>query len=191
MTHIQKLPDGLQIGNLSVGTPELEMIVDRQTAAYYSGSPDDLLDQFEASQAGTPDYKTFPAWLADRAEPGWDLIHAYTRKQALEDGTLHDLSALAKEAGFRIHAACTAAVHAQYIAVPPGVTCQDESGRAWDIVYMMKVAVGRDKLDADTLEFQVYVRNDNRSPKPVWLKAAVGPGDAGEPVLTIMCRHED
>jgi hypothetical protein len=39
--------------------------------------------------------------------------------------------------------------------------------------------------------FTVAVQNDSGKPQPVRLKALCGPGDSGEPVITIMLPHED
>jgi hypothetical protein len=43
------------------------------------------------------------------------------------------------------------------------------------------------------VRFGVHVRNDNRerTPPPVRLKALCGPGDQGEPVITVMMLDED
>jgi hypothetical protein len=43
------------------------------------------------------------------------------------------------------------------------------------------------------VRFGVRVRNDNRDRTPplVWLKALCGPGDQGEPVITILLPEED
>jgi hypothetical protein len=41
------------------------------------------------------------------------------------------------------------------------------------------------------VNFAVAVRNDARRPRPVQLKAICGPGDGGEPVITIMMPEED
>lgn len=43
---------------------------------------------------------------------GFEVIHAYTRAQAIEDGVLVDLSDLAREAGFRFPVAVTLGVWA-------------------------------------------------------------------------------
>ena len=37
----------------------------------------------------------------------WTLIHSYTRKQAIEDGVLVDVSAAAFGVGFKVHVAMT------------------------------------------------------------------------------------
>jgi hypothetical protein len=45
--------------------------------------------------------------------------------------------------------------------------------------------------EASRIDFQLLVRNDNRRPEKVTLKALCGPGDDAEPVITIMLPHED
>jgi len=46
--------------------------------------------------------------------------------------------------------------------------------------------------DASEVRFAVHVRNDNhaRTPPLVRLKALCGPGDRGEPVVTVMMPDE-
>jgi hypothetical protein len=77
------------------------------------------------------------------------------------------------------------------VAVPPGVACQDEAGRLWDVVYLLRCAIGRS--DGAEVRFGVHVRDDNRERTPplVRLKAVCGPGDQGEPVITVMLPDED
>jgi hypothetical protein len=58
-----------------------------------------------------------------------DLIHRYTRADAIRDGVLIDVSVVAREAGVRYPVALTRAVWERCVAVPPGVLCQDEAGR--------------------------------------------------------------
>jgi hypothetical protein len=65
-----------------------------------------------------------------------DLIHRYTRAQAIEDGVLIDVSATAREAGIRYPVALTWAVWARCVSVPHGVECQDEAGRLWDVLFL-------------------------------------------------------
>jgi hypothetical protein len=59
----------------------------------------------------------------------FDVIHSYSRAEAIRDGVLIDVTAVAREAGFRYPVALTAAVWERYVVVPPGVICQDEAGR--------------------------------------------------------------
>lgn len=122
-----------------------------------------------------------------------NLIYAYTRKQAVEDGEQVDVSTTAAEAGIRFPVFLTRAVFDAYVTIPPNVSGQDESGRLWDIVWMMRVAIKSSRSDNDRIPFSLYVRNDNRSPKLVSLIAACGALDIGDPqpAITVMMPNED
>ncbi|MBU4460793.1 MAG: hypothetical protein KJ579_09525 [Verrucomicrobia bacterium] len=119
------------------------------------------------------------------------MIYAYTRAQALEDGGQVDVSETAREAGIRFPVYLTRAVWDACVAVPPGVQCQDEPGRLWDILWMFRNAARR--TDGADLLFRLYVRNDNRRPRLVTLKAQCGPRDIDDPApaTTIMQPGED
>ncbi len=121
-----------------------------------------------------------------------DLIHRYTRADALRDGALIDVSEVAREAGLRYPVALTAAAWERCVTVPPGVVCQDEAGRLWDVLWLLACAVRRSAGGAE-VRFGVHVRNDNRERTPplVRLKAVCCPGDRGEPVVTVMTPGED
>jgi hypothetical protein len=120
-----------------------------------------------------------------------DLIHQYTRADAIRDGVLIDVTPTAREAGFKFPVALTATVWEKCVAVPPGVVCQDEGGRLWDILWMLKCAIGRS--NGSEILFSLHVRNDNRDRTLplVRLKAICGPGDDAEPVITVMLPNED
>lgn len=122
-----------------------------------------------------------------------ELIFAYTRKQAIEDGVLVDVTERAREAGFRIPVAVTAAVWAAYVVVPDGVGGQDETGRLWDVLWMCRWGIEQGNRDGAELLFRLHVRNDNSEDDPplVTLKAVCGPNDDGSPCLTIMLPDED
>ncbi len=131
------------------------------------------------------------ASLAEAEDPVFGpVIFAYTRAQAIADGVLVDVTEMAREAGLKHPTAVTAAVWADYVTVPEGVEAQDEQGRLWDILMMLRFAI-QGGGEGSELLYEVLVRNDNTSPQPVKLKAICGPGDSAEPVLTIMLPHED
>jgi hypothetical protein len=121
-----------------------------------------------------------------------DLIHRYTRAQAIADGVLVEVSATAREAGIRYPLALTWALWERSVAVAPGVACQDEAGRLWDVVWMLRCAVTL-STGAPEVRFAVHVRNDNRDgvPPVVRLKAGGGPGAQGEPAVTVLLPEED
>jgi hypothetical protein len=121
-----------------------------------------------------------------------DLIHAYSRADAIRDGVLIDVSETAKEAGFCYPVALTHAVWEKCVAVPSGVECQDEAGRLWDVLWLLLLAI-RGSNGGPEVRFGVHVRNDNREGTPplVRLKAACGPNDDGSPCITVMMPDED
>ena len=100
---------------------------------------------------------------------------------------------MTREAGFKYPVALTAAEWSQCVEVPRGVMGQDESGRLWDVLTMLRVAASRPGDDPQELRFAFHVRNDNRewTPPLLRLKALCGPGDEGEPVITTLMPDED
>ena len=119
-----------------------------------------------------------------------DLIHRYTRAQALADGVLVDVTSTATEAGIRCPTALTRAVWDGYVRVPEGVETQDEQGRLWDICWLLNVAIRR-APEGEAVIFTVFVRNDNTAAKPVKLKALCHPDDDGSPCVTVLTPDED
>jgi hypothetical protein len=119
-----------------------------------------------------------------------DLIHRYTRAEAIADGVLIDVSAVAREAGIRWPVALTRATWERCVTVPPGVLLQDESGRLWDVLFMLACAV-RCGGSGPEVRFTVHVRNDNRERTPplVRLKVVCGPGDRASPAFPLGCRQ--
>ena len=119
-------------------------------------------------------------------------VHRYSRADALHDGVLIDVSVVARDAGIRFPVALTRSAWERCVAVPPGVTFQDEAGRLWDVVWLLAYAI-RVGADGQEVPFGIHVRNDDRSGTPplVRLKALCGPGDQGEPVITVMLPDED
>ncbi len=122
-----------------------------------------------------------------------NIIYAYTRKQAVEDGEQVDISTTAKEAGIRFPVFLTRRVFDAYVTVPPNVTGQDEAGRLWDIVWMLRFALIDAQAGQDQMSFTLYVRNDNRFNQLAKLIATCGAldMDAPEPAITVMLPGED
>lgn len=126
-----------------------------------------------------------------------DVVHAYTRAQAIEDGELVDVSEVASEAGFRLSVVVTREVWERYIAwsdADSGAqSYQDESGRLWDVLSMLRFAVRSSKNEC-VIQYRLHViPRDGRSRKAklTRLKAMIHSGDNGEPVVTIMLPSED
>jgi hypothetical protein len=122
------------------------------------------------------------------------IIFCYTRAQAVADGVLIDVTAAAaREAGFRVPVALTSAAWAACVAVPDGVTGQDEPGRLRDVLTLLRVAARGPGRDESVIRFRLHVRNDNREGPPplVELKAVCGPDDDWAPCVTVMLPDED
>lgn len=126
-----------------------------------------------------------------------DIIHSYTRAQALADGALVDVTETAKEAGFRHPVAMTSAAHADLVTWnEKNAAYQDESGRLWDVLYMgfMAIKRGAQPDSSNTITYgMVRVPNTPKAhePRNVQVRLNVGPGDNAEPVITIMLPGED
>ena len=125
--------------------------------------------------------------------PFGEVIYAYTRKQAIADGVQIDVTKTAQEAGIKFPVFLTRGVFETYVAVPEGVTGQDEAGRLWDVVWMLRFGIIRARPGVQRIPVAFYVRNDNRTPRLVKLIATCGPLDIDDPqpAITITMPDED
>ena len=133
-------------------------------------------------------------------------ISIYTRAQAIEDGQLIDVSTTAREAGIVWPVALTSAAWADCVEWSDadekrkGYAGQSESGRLWDVCWMLSRVVlraARQGLQASPAH-PMYVEllrtpREGRGFKPrlVHLKFIVGPDDAARPCITVMLPSED
>ena len=125
-----------------------------------------------------------------KGEEELDCIFAYSRADAIKDGVLVDVSEMAREAGFRFPVALTHAAFETCVSVPANVPCQDEEGRLWDVLNVARFSILQSE-HAREVVFTPRVKNDAGRAKRRQLKAVVGAGDSGEPVVTIMLPTED
>ena len=127
------------------------------------------------------------------AEPFGPVVYAYTRSQAVADGYQVEVSKIAREAGILFPVFLTRAVYDAHVTVPAAVVGQDEAGRLWDILHMLRFAVHKARPDQDRLHFALYVRNDNRRPKLVKLIATCSALDIDDPrpAITVMLPGEE
>jgi len=138
------------------------------------------------------------------------VISTYSRAAAIADGVLVDVTDTAKEARFVWPVAVTRAVWSRYVEFEPDLAGQSESGRLWDILWMLYVSIRRSRDVSSELVFKLYVAMKDRGDwqeneavperdcsfsrethRLVSLKAVIGPGDTPEPVITIMLPDED
>jgi hypothetical protein len=134
----------------------------------------------------------------------FEVIHTYSRKQAIADGVLVDMTQakfgeLLREAGCIQHAAMTSAAFDRVISLGQQTSIgQDAFDRWWNVLVVMKNAI----LDAlhnspmsmgvERVPFTVRIRQGAQQ-GIVKLYVHCGPGDEAEPlpVLTIMLEGED
>lgn len=121
-----------------------------------------------------------------------DIIHRYTRAQAIDDGVLAEIpAALAQQAGFLCPIAMTATAYGDVAEWPANEPGQDTTGRLWDVLMAFKIAA-RHAGDSDCVTFTVLrVPRGGTAPRPVRLVGHIGPGDDGEMVMTVMFPGED
>ena len=123
------------------------------------------------------------------------VIFSYSRAQAIEDGVLIDATQIAKEAGFKCPVAVSEGVFRSIVELPEVASARGESteGRLWDVVWMCACAARKLQRnhETDTAYFQVLATGDDGKRKLHQLYSKCGPGDGGEPVVTIMLIGED
>jgi hypothetical protein len=137
-------------------------------------------------------------------------VSIYSRAQAIADGELVDVSATAREAGIRFPVAITRAAWADYVTfLPEDGADQDEAGRLWDVLWMLRCAISL-SAGGPELTFRLHVAKADRGNwkaneappergsglrrcrhRLVTLRALCGPGDTPEPCITILRPEED
>jgi hypothetical protein len=129
---------------------------------------------------------------AENQSPFGEVIFAYTRSQAVADGEQVEVSRRAAEAGSRFPVFLTRGVYEQFVTVPEGVEGQDETGRLWDILTMLRFAIRGSRAGIDRLPVALYIRNDNRRARLVKLIATCGALDMDDPqpAITVMLPDE-
>jgi hypothetical protein len=168
----------------------------------FAQSPRELRGGFApAKLVGAASLALAPAQSArclGRREKGVPFLLGATRLCCAEAGVPRkgvqiDASEIAREAGLKFPVYLTRAVWENYVRVPDGVRCQDEKGRLWGIVSMLRCAARR--TSGPQMLFGLHVRNDNRDRTPplVNLKAVCGPRDIDDPsaAITVMLPDED
>lgn len=122
-----------------------------------------------------------------------EVIFSYSRAEALADGVLIDVSGIAHEAGFTLPVAVTDNLYHSYImpSLDLAKEGQSPSGRLWDTLSVLRYAI-KASPSTDRLSFTVlFAQALDAEPEPVDLLAVCGPGDSGEPVITIMTPSDE
>lgn len=129
----------------------------------------------------------------DDPSPFGEPIFAYTRQQALADGLLVDVTNQAREAGIGGSVAVTSGLWHERI-VPSErqkELGQDQEGRLWDVLWLLRLAILKLKDGADEAIYEVLFLNDQGQHERQQIKALCGPDDEGKPCITIMLPNED
>jgi hypothetical protein len=139
------------------------------------------------SVAGHLVYMTKPETpgLFDDAE----IIHSYSREQAIEDGVLVDVTPVAEQAGFKVPVALTDTLWARLEPSEADQQLgQSVQGRLWDVLNVLRYCAVNN--ESDTVYFKVDVAEAEKQ-TTLNLKSVIGPGDTPAPVVTIMFENED
>lgn len=127
-----------------------------------------------------------------------DYISRYTRAEAIEDGVLVDLSGsgycrMVQDAGICLPLAITTAAWYQVVAVPEGASGCDEKERLWDLLWLMRIRMKSSSPGCSRVVVKLSCVTPESPTAPVdsLVQVVVGPGDEGEPVLTIILMYED
>lgn len=137
-----------------------------------------------------------PAQEADTIKGGpWDgfaLVGSYSRAQAIEDGVLVDVTKHAAEVGFLVSVCLTVAVWGMIERIPTSGFGRegDVQGRLHDVLWLAFIQARRHNR-LQSLVYQVILPTAGTRRRYVTLVLHSGPGDQGEPVLTIMLPGED
>lgn len=124
--------------------------------------------------------------MSNSSNPFGPVIYSYTRRQAVADGVLADLSQFRiTRQQWKMPLACTSAVWSIIeSAVKTGEN--DTEGILHDIYTMARLAIASKTNRAATVHFQVIIAAETHA-----MYLHCGPGDTELPVLTLMLEGED
>ena len=127
--------------------------------------------------------------MKEQDNPFGKIIYAYTRKEAILDGVLVDVTETAHEAGFKWPVALTAEVWALIENIPQEHCHEDIQGRLWDVLWMGRLAISQAPRGHTEARYTLVLHQSDCN--EIQLKIVSGPGDDGDPVLTIMLPDQD
>lgn len=126
-----------------------------------------------------------PSGASTAREDDSDMLFAYTRRQAIADGVLVDVSRQASpgemHGGFLVPVAVTAALWAAIEAIPQSLAgIADARGRLHDVLWMASLVARR-----ASAAFVVDLPIAGTRKRTQRLRVDVGPGDDSAPCVTI------
>lgn len=125
-----------------------------------------------------------------------DIIYSYTREQAINDGVLIPVNdQICREAGIRLPVCVTdhlwTLIHPDNLNKMPS---QSVEGRLWDLLWLFTVSA-KQNGGSSRLKYpcRFMIKRDGCPEKieEYTIVAVCGPGDSGEPVLTLMLLEDD
>lgn len=128
------------------------------------------------------------------ADNDWNVIYSYTRAQAIADGVLVDVTDAARAVGFKVHTAVTDHLYQGYVEVPAGLDVSDgqsTTGRLHDLLFLVLCSAKKSHPGADRATVRIAFLMAPGRTETVDVIAHIGPGDQGEPVLTLMLPEDD
>jgi len=125
-------------------------------------------------------------------DESWNIVYAYSRAQAIADGVLVDVTEEAKAIGFKLHTVVTDHLFHGYVEPPAGLDGEGQSvtGRLHDLMVLALFAA-RKAVNTDRVTFKVDFLMAPGRKETIEVIAHIGPGDHGEPALTIMLPEDD
>ena len=127
----------------------------------------------------------------------WQVVHLYTRKQAISDGVLIDITPQAMASGFRMPVAITQTVWGRWVEATEELQefGQSTEARLRDVLAVLFFSIRKMPKDADTsrIQFKVdfLVDGDSNTYETPDLIAVCGPDDDGSPCITIMVPEDE
>jgi len=124
------------------------------------------------------------------------MIYAYTRSQAIQDGILVDVTEIGKEVGFKLPVAITEALQNRLTPTKADASLgQDYDGRLWDVLWLAAFRIkladrGTDIVTFTVVQQEVEAKSGQPQKVDLRLRVVCGPGDEGEPVVTIGFRED-
>lgn len=127
-------------------------------------------------------------------DPLFQVIFSYTRKQAIDDGNLIDVTAQAKESGFKVPVAVSLNLHAKYLTAPSGLEGEGQSyeGRLHDLITICLLEM-QERLKESRINFKVLflMKSSPRTLEEVEVVCQAGPDDDGGLCITLMLPEDD
>ncbi|MFR9754072.1 DUF6573 family protein [Nocardia sp. 004] len=118
-----------------------------------------------------------------------EVIHSYTRAQAIADGFLFDVTEAARAERFRLPVALAFYAYAE--AIDYDGNTDAHTARITAVLSAARAAIGDWPESAYRGEFRIDRGEGGAEPDVLTLIAHCGPGDQGEPVITIMRPADD